>query len=80
MKDRPEGRTREESFDYFQSLPEEEMFEIKETTIKLPEKAKIFASYKCDCCGETTGANWIRMSGDKKVCMDCYSEYDRFNV
>jgi formylmethanofuran dehydrogenase subunit E len=56
------------------------MFEVKKTTICLPEKARLFHSYTCDRCGETTGANWIRLSGDKKLCLDCYEEYDRFDV
>ena len=34
----------------------------------------------CDHCGETTGANWIRLAGDKKLCLDCYETYDRFSV
>ena len=56
------------------------MFEVKETTIKLPEEARIFDSYKCECCGEMTGANWIRIAGGKKICLDCYKTYDRFQV
>ena len=36
--------------------------------------------YVCDCCDERTGANWIRLSGDKKLCLDCYETYDRFDV
>ena len=80
MKPKPAGMTREESFAYYQACKPEEMFEVKETTIRLPEKARIFDSYTCDCCGESTGANWIRLAGDKKLCLDCYESYDRFNV
>lgn len=80
LKPAPEGMTREKSFDYYQSLPEEEMFEVMDTTIRLPEKAQLFDSYKCDLCGEMTGANWIRIQGGKKVCLDCTNKYDRFNV
>ncbi|MGM9651227.1 MAG: TraR/DksA C4-type zinc finger protein, partial [Faecousia sp.] len=36
--------------------------------------------YTCDCCGETTGANWIRLSGGRKLCLDCYESYDRFQI
>ena len=57
-----------------------ELFDVKPTQIRLPEEAKIFDSYPCDCCGEITGANWIRISGDKKLCLDCYGSYDRFDV
>ena len=79
LKDKPE-MTREESFDYYQNCKAEDMFDVKETTIQLPTPAKLFASFKCECCGETTGSNWIRMAGDKKVCLDCFEAYDRFNV
>ena len=80
LKPKPAGMTREESFAYYQSLDPKDMFDVKETTIALPEAARMFDSYVCDCCGETTGANWIRLSGDKKLCLDCYSTYDRFSV
>ena len=80
LKPRPEGMTREASFAYYQACKPEEMFEVKEATIRLPEKARLFDSYTCDCCGESTGANWIRLAGDKKLCLDCIDRYDRFQV
>ena len=72
LRPKPEGMTRAESFAYYQSCRPEEMFEVKQTTIHLPEKAKLFDSYICDCCGEVTGANWIRISDNKKLCLDCF--------
>lgn len=80
LKPKPEGMSKAESFAYYQSCKPEEMFEIKETTITIPEKARLFDSYTCDCCGEVTGANWIRLASEKKLCLDCYESYDRFNV
>ena len=80
LKPSPDGMSRAESFDYYQSCRPEEMFAVKETTICLPEKARLFDSYICDCCGEVTGANWIRLAGGKKLCLDCYDSYDRFHV
>ena len=80
LKPKPEGMTKEESFAYYQSCKPEEMFEVKEATISLPEKARLFDSYVCDCCGETTGANWIRLAEGKKLCLDCYENYNRFDV
>lgn len=80
LKPKPEGMTKAESFAYYQSLAPKEMFEVKEATIALPEKARLFASYICDCCGEVTGANWVRLAGSKKLCLDCYETYDRFSV
>ena len=80
LKPRPEGMTKAESFAYYQGCQPEEMFLVKATTIRLPEAARLFDSYVCDHCGETTGANWIRLAGDKKLCLDCYETYDRFSV
>ncbi|MGO5113421.1 FmdE family protein [Candidatus Avoscillospira sp. LCP25S3_F1] len=80
LKPRPEGMSREESFAYLQGKEPKELFEVKPAVITLPEPARLFDSYVCDCCGETTGANWIRLAGDKKLCLDCYPNYNRFEV
>ena len=80
LKPKPEGMTKAGSFSYYQSCRPEDMFEVKETAIRLPEKARLFDSYVCDCCGETTGANWIRLAGERKLCLDCYESYDRFHI
>lgn len=78
---KPSGdMNREETFNYYHACRQEDMFTVKETKIQLPEQARLFDSYVCDCCGETAGANWIRLSGGKKLCVDCYAGYDRFRV
>ena len=71
---------KDEAFAAYQKMQPEEMFDVKETRIRIPEKARIFASYKCDRCKEVTGANWIRLEGNKKLCPDCFEAYDRFHV
>ncbi len=80
LRPTPQGMTKEESLAYYQSRKPKELFDVKETTIELPERARLFRSYVCDCCGEVTGANWIRLEGDRKLCLDCYKSYDRFHV
>lgn len=80
LKKKPEAMTKEESFAYYQGLEPKDMFDVRETKITLPEKARLFESYVCECCGETTGANWIRLQGGKKLCIDCYASYNRFDV
>lgn len=80
LKPKPEGMTREESFAYYQSCEPKDMFDVKDATIQLPEKARLFDSYICDCCGERTASNWIRLAGGRKLCLDCYEGYDRFNI
>ncbi len=80
LKPKPEGLRREDSLQYYQSREPEELFDVKPAVIALPEKARLFDSYRCDCCGEVTGANWIRLAGEKKLCLDCYESYDRFDI
>ena len=80
LKPKREGMTREESFAYYQSCEPKDMFDVKDATIRLPEKARLFDSYICDCCGERTASNWIRLAGGRKLCLDCYEGYDRFNI
>jgi formylmethanofuran dehydrogenase subunit E len=80
LKPKPEAMTKEASFAYYQGCHPQEMFEVKETRIHLPEQARLFDSYICDCCGESTGANWIRLADGKKLCLDCYEAYDRFHI
>ena len=80
LKPKPEGMNREESFRYYHESSSETLFDVKEARIPLPSPAKIFDSYRCDCCGEKTGGNWIRLAGEKKLCLDCYESYNRFDV
>lgn len=77
LKEKPAGV---DGFQYYQSQEPAQLFDVKETKIRLPERARIFDSYICECCGEKTGANWIRLEGGKKLCIDCCQKYDRFQV
>ena len=56
------------------------LFDVKETRIALPEHARIFLSYDCDECGETTAESFIHLQGGKKLCRDCYKAYRRFDI
>ena len=77
---KPEGIGKGQSFDYYQSLEPEDMFQVKETTIPLPTEAKHFDSHPCACCGEITGENWMRVMNGKMICLDCFETYNRFDV
>ena len=58
----------------------ENQLELLRAVHALPEPARIFESYVCECCGETTGANWIRIQDGKKLCIDCAASYNRLEV
>ena len=80
LKPKPLDMTPEESKTYYFSRNCEALFDVMPTRIPLPTAAKIFDSYNCDCRGEKTGANRIRLAGDKKLCLDYYESYNRFDV
>lgn len=80
LKEKPGQMTREQSLTYYQNLAPEDMFDAMPTRIPLPERAKIFKSWKCDSCGEIAGDHWMRLQGDKRLCRDCFKLYDRFEV
>lgn len=79
LRPRPK-MSREESFAYLSEKSPEELFDIKETKIALPEYAHIFRSVRCEMCGEEAAEHFIRLVDGKKVCLDCHAEYDRFRV
>ena len=74
QRGKPRQMSRDESIEYYRTCPEEEMFDVKETTRSLPAKARIFESYICESCGEKTGEKWIRLLDGKKLCLDCYGQ------
>lgn len=80
LKPRPAGMTRAEAFTYYQNLSAEEMFEVKETTIPLPQHASIFKSVPCEKCGEDTAEKYLRLEDGKCLCPDCAEKYNRFDV
>lgn len=80
LKPLPREMTREESLDFYRNKNPQELFSIGKPRLEVPAKARIFDSYVCECCGEKTGSNWIRLQGGKKLCVDCYESYDRFHI
>lgn len=79
LRDKPQ-MSREESLRYYRERQDEELFEVKEMTMTIPEPARIFTSVHCEGCGETTAEHMIRLQNGKKLCLDCYQAYDRFHI
>lgn len=80
LKEKPEGLTGEEMFAYYRQAGPEQLFDVKKTRLLLPEPARIFGSVVCESCGETAAENYIRIQGGKKVCVDCWNRYNRFDM
>lgn len=62
----------------FMSLPLEEVVSIEETTLQLPEKARIFDSLICARCGERVMEPRARVRGGQQVCIPCAEQYQRW--
>ncbi len=57
--------------------PFEEVFSVTEPGYVLPEKARLFCTETCEICGEGMPEHKTRLQEGKKVCLDCFSSYDR---
>ena len=62
---------------YLLGAPLSELFDCKEVTISIPEKARIFTSVTCEVCHESAAEHKMRLQEGKKVCLDCFCDYSR---
>ena len=80
LRPRPASVAEGESFAYYWQQEPQQLFDVMPPRLELPEAARFFQSYPCDGCGEMTGANWLHLQGEQKLCPDCYRAYNRFDV
>ena len=60
----------ESSFEQLE-MPEEEVFSVKHTKIKVPSFAPMFASVRCSVCGENVMETRARVKDGKPICIEC---------
>ena len=75
-----EYQTKEERFRYLQDAAPASLFDVKPAVLSLPKKARLFQSLPCDGCGEVTAEHLLRLENGKKLCLDCFRAYNRFDV
>jgi len=68
---------REETVMRVLSMPQSELFDIKEPHYAMPGKARMFDSAECSKCGEYSREDKMRLSGGMMLCQDCFDSYDR---
>jgi formylmethanofuran dehydrogenase subunit E len=56
---------------------DEELFDCRQPTFPVPERARIFDSFPCEACGEVTMEPRLRLAAGKKVCLACAEPYHR---
>ena len=66
---------REELIELILNGPLDKVFDVKEPQFELPEKARMFDSRKCECCGEMCREDLVRFQDGKVVCLDCFKDY-----
>lgn len=54
------------------TLPEDEVVLVREVDAKPPEKARIFRSIACACCGEQVADAKTRLLDGRRVCIPCH--------
>ena len=80
LKPTPDFPDKERKFRYLQDTPAAALFDKKETVLSLPERARLFVSKPCSCCGELTAESMLRLENGQLVCLDCSHPYRRFDV
>ena len=68
---------REARRDFILTAPAEEVFQVKETVLPLPERARHFRSVVCARCGESVPEHLARLHNGEPLCLDCFTPYDR---
>ncbi|MDD2234477.1 MAG: FmdE family protein [Desulfitobacteriaceae bacterium] len=68
---------RQERQEYILNSPVDEIFDFMMPAFSLPETARIFTSVVCESCGESAPEHKMRLGDGKRVCLDCFKEYDR---
>ena len=69
----PENERREHMVQFMLSVPPEQLFDITEPEIDLPEKARIHQSIQRDACGERAMETRIRNMQGNNLCLACTS-------
>jgi len=73
----PESQDRETRTNWLLHAPVEDLFEVKATTIVLPEPAQIRESLVCDSCGEAVMATRAMEREGRTLCIPCSQEQGR---
>lgn len=70
LRPRPPIAT-EEYLNYFLSKDPGDLFEIKATTLTLPERSRYSRSVACAVCGEEAAEHILHIQEGKLICKDC---------
>jgi formylmethanofuran dehydrogenase subunit E len=72
----PESQDRETRTNWLLHAPVEDLFQVKATTIALPEPAQIRESVVCESCGEAVMVTRAVQRDGRTLCIPCSEEQD----
>ncbi|MBN1194815.1 MAG: TraR/DksA C4-type zinc finger protein [Methanomicrobiaceae archaeon] len=58
-------------------IPDDELLDVTQTTVTIPEPARLFTTATCASCGETVAESRARIRDGKIVCIPCAGSYGR---
>lgn len=58
------------------SVPEDQLFEIREVEAEAPKQARVHSSVRCDQCGETAMETRIRRFDGRNMCIPCFEQVE----
>jgi formylmethanofuran dehydrogenase subunit E len=77
VKPLPEAMERDKRQEYVLNASVDEIFNFMQPAFDLPEPARIFTSVVCESCGEGAPEHKMRLQDGKRVCLDCFKNYER---
>ncbi len=66
-------KSRQETVRRMLQLPEEDLFDVKQVKIEVPEKARIYRSVRCIKCGLMVMETRARVLNQKFYCIPCWT-------
>lgn len=77
LKSSPKDMDREVYQAYILHADLDELFAFKKPHFDIPLKATCFLTVVCENCGESVPEHKIRLQNGKKLCLDCFQDYNR---
>lgn len=77
VKPSARGMNRKQRQEYILNAPLDDVFAFGKPDFDLPERARLFTTVVCESCGEGAPEHKIRIQDGKKVCLDCFKDYNR---
>ena len=66
------GVVRQQRVQEILDLPPDRLFDVQTVTPRIPAKARVRESIRCEVCGEMVMETRVRLMGGRKLCIPCF--------